>query len=122
MKKFAIASILSFGMLTGCIHQPVSAPLPAGAINATDASLNEVLQAGHAAAVQYGTDVANGFVPSPALKTAMAALISALNIADPLYQSYHNLLQTQPGAGEPAALASAVVQVSQALATITASK
>ncbi|HVW78502.1 MAG TPA: hypothetical protein VHB45_12875 [Alloacidobacterium sp.] len=117
LSLFVLCAALSLSV-AGCAHQ-VNAPLPKGAINSIDAQTNAVLQAGHAAAAQYEADVKAGFVPSGTLKAAVAQLVNALNVADPLYQTWHSVLQSDPGAAQPAQLASSVSQVSSSLATIT---
>lgn len=115
-----IAAFFLLGILvlfSGCAHN-VNTPLPQGAINQPDAETNAVLQAGHAAADRYETDVKNGFVPSASLKVAVANLVKALNIADPLYQAWHATLLTNAAAPQPAALPSAVSQVSASLTAV----
>ncbi len=110
----AFAAILAFPL--GCIHKPQ--PLPAGAINQVDAGINSVLQSGHAAVVQYQSDVANGFKPTPLFAQTVLGLTRALNYADPLYQAYHETLKSNPGAPEPPALATAVSQVQISLQAV----
>jgi len=120
MNRFVVllfGAIMAVGGIGGCAKH-VQAPLPTNAINEVDAQLNAVLQAAHAAAVKYEADVQAGFVPSPAFKQTMKVLVDALNIADPLYQTYHSTLQTNPNAPEPAALQQAVAQVSSSLGQI----
>lgn len=101
-------------LLVGCVHN-VTAPLPAGAVNGVDAQINAILQAGHAAVVQYNTDVSSGFVPSVAYKAIMTNLTTALNVADPLYQGYHVTLMTAPQTAEPQSLVMATANVQSAL-------
>jgi len=113
------AVVLTVVPMTGCAAKnPATVVLPAGAINSTDAQINAVLQAGHAAATQYLADKKSGFTPTPALATTMTTLIHVLNIADPLYQTYHTALKTNPAAPEPANLAAAITQIQTALNNI----
>jgi len=121
MKKIAVlllGAIVSVGSITtvGCRKQ--LAPLPTNAINSVDAQLNSILQAGHAAAVQYQGDVKAGFKPAPQFKAVMKTLIDALNIADPLYQSYHSALVANPSAPVPSDLSNAVAKVGSALGSL----
>lgn len=119
LKLLSIATLgLAIGWMTGC-KASVAPPLPPGAANQLDAQINEVLQAGHAAAVKYESDVTAGFNPSAAFKATMTQLVNALNIADPLYQTYHATLATNPAATEPPALSAAVTSVSNSLTQIT---
>ena len=123
--KYLLQLTLRLGLLLGLVYslagcKVVQAPLPTNAVNQVDAGINEVLQAGHAAALKYEQDVAGGFVPSAAFKATMQGLVTALNIADPLYQQYHAVLLTDPTAAEPASLSTAVTSVSTALSNITA--
>ena len=120
MKRFAaLASLALVLTLAGC--KPANAPLPTGAINATDAGLNANLQAAHAAVVQYEADVTAGkHTPTAQEKAIVNDLITALNTADPLYQSYHAALVANPGAGEPANLAAALAAVTANLGQLQA--
>jgi hypothetical protein len=96
--------------VAGCKTTP--APLPAGAINSVDAGLNENLQAAHAAVVQYEADVTAGkHTPDATEKAVVNKLIAALNVADPLYQSWHAALVADPTAGEPQQLIDALAAV-----------
>jgi hypothetical protein len=117
MKKL-FSLLLVVPLVVGCAVK-ANAPLPQNAVNATDAEINAILQAAHAAVVQYDNDVAAGFVPSAALKTAVSQLTNALNIAQPLEQTFHTTLQSNPGAAEPPALSTAVSQVSAAMTNLT---
>ena len=118
MRKLALLAIFLALPVFGC--KTVTTPLPANAVNSLDAGINEVLQAGHAAAAKYQADVAAAtFTPTPAFKSRMTTLIKALNVADPAYQAYHAALVANPAAAEPAPLASAISTVSSSLSQIT---
>jgi hypothetical protein len=120
-KLGVLALILGLGMavgLSGC-KTAAAPPLAPGAYSQLDMQINAVLQAGHAAAIKYETDVTAGFVPSAAFKTTMQQLVNSLNIADPLYQQYHAVLATNATALEPPALSAAVTGVSNSLTAIT---
>jgi hypothetical protein len=111
MKRIAIAvlALAAIGM-AGC--KQVAAPLPPNAINATDSGINHVLQAAHAGAAQFATDVQTGkFTPTPTEISAYDSVASALNVADPLYRQWHAALVANPGAGEPQQLIDAVTVV-----------
>jgi hypothetical protein len=114
-RRWILAFVLGLA-LTGC--KTVSAPLPTGAINTVDAQINAILQAGHAAVVQYDADVAAGFAPTAAYKAILSNLTNALNIADPMYQSYHATLMTAPSTAEPESLVTATAQVQNLLGQI----
>lgn len=117
MKKL-FSLLLVIPLAIGCAVK-ANAPLPRNAVNATDAEINAILQAAHAAVVQYNTDVAAGFVPSATLKSAVSQLTNALDIAQPLEQTFDATLRTNPAAAEPAALSTAVSQVSAAMTNLT---
>ena len=119
MKKLALLSVfLALPLLMGGC-KVVNAPLPAGAINAVDAGLNENLQAAHAGLVQYQSDVAKGLhTPTPAETVVVNKVIVSLNTADMLYQSFHTALLANPNAGEPADLTAAVTAVSTNLTAL----
>jgi hypothetical protein len=121
MKKLAILFTIATVVCLAACQKQVTVPVPANALSSTDAYINDVLQSGHAAAVQYENDVKGGFVPAPAFKAAMKGLVDALNIADPLYQAYHETLKSNPTAAEPPALSSAMSNVSTALGNVSAS-
>ena len=111
-------------VLAGC--KTASAPLPTGAINSVDATINESLQAAHAYVTQWQTDVAckvastacTPHTPTAAETTLMGKVATDLNIADPLYQQFHTALAANPGAGEPANLAAALAAVTSDLANL----
>lgn len=118
-RTLAALALLGFIMLAGCANK--TAPLPTGAINATDAGLNENLQAAHAAVIQYEADVTAGkHVPDATEKVIVNKVIAALNVADPLYQQWHTALQANPAAGEPQQLIDAVAVVTTNLSAIQA--
>lgn len=103
-------------LLCGC--KPATTPLPTGAINTVDAQINAILQAAHAAEVQYSADVTGGFVPTAAYAALMGQLKTALNTADPLYIAYHQQLTTSPLTAEPAQLVTATANVQTLLGQI----
>ena len=124
MKRItAITAVLMLAFcLTACTHK--TAPLPSGAINATDASINANLQAVRAGLVQYEADVANGTHITDATEKAIVnKVIVSLNYADLLYcgapnigspcapASYHAQLIANPAAGEPQQLIDALTAV-----------
>lgn len=114
MKKALLCITL---ILAGC--KAVNAPLPAGAVNNVDATINESLQAAHAYVAQWQTDVASGkHVPTATEKTIVGQVVTDLNIADPLYQQFHTALAANPAAGEPANLAAALAAVTSDLANL----
>ncbi len=114
---FCIGIALALGQ--GC--KTAIAPLPANAINSVDAGINENLQAAHAFIVQYESDVASGkHAPTANEKAAVNKVIAALNVADPLYQSYHTALASNPNTGEPAELAAAITAVTDNLSALIA--
>lgn len=115
-RQFSLTAVLLVAFLCGC--KPVAAPLPAGAVNTVDAQINAILQAGHAAVVQYDADVKAGFAPTAAYQTIMTNLTNALNLADPLYQSYHGTLISAPATAEPDSLVTATAQVQNLLGQI----
>jgi hypothetical protein len=106
---------LGIGWLSGCKAVTANTPpqaLAAGASNQTDEQINAVLEGFHAAVAQAQADIASGkFTPTPAYKAALNTVIAALNQADPIYQSWHTALATNPSAAEPTAL----VQISGTL-------
>lgn len=114
-----LCAFLGFGLgwAMGC--KPASAPLPAGAINAVDAQTNADLQAAHAYVAQWEADVKAGkYTPSSQEKAIFNNLVTGLNTADPLYQSWHTALASQPNTGEPANLSAAVTAIEQNLAQL----
>lgn len=117
MKK-QISILILVVAFAGC-KTAATPPLAPGAYTPLDQQINAVLQAGHAAAVKYESDVTAGFNPSAAFKVTMQQLVNGLNIADPLYQQYHAVLATNPTALEPAQLSTAVTSVSNSLTAIT---
>jgi predicted small lipoprotein YifL len=121
MKRIIALTTLSVGLLcfTGCSLKPAS--LPPNAINATDSSVNHVLQMAHSGAAQFDSDVVSGkFTPSAAEKSAYNSVAEALNVADPLYQKWHAALVSDPGAGEPQQLIDAAAIVTANINTILA--
>jgi hypothetical protein len=130
MKRIAILAGLALALcMTGC--KAANIPLPAGAINATDASLNTNLQAAHAGLVQYQADVASGkHTPDATEKTIVNKVIVSLNLADLLYcgspavgspcapASYHAQLVANPAAGEPQQLIDAMLAVTANLSAL----
>jgi hypothetical protein len=112
--------LIGLMLIAGCnIHSATPPPLPTNAVNQTDASINEVLQSAHAAYVQVYNDVQAGkWKPTAGQKTVLDNLATALNVADPLYQSYHAELLTNSATTEPAALTTALSNVSTALANL----
>ena len=74
-RQFSLTAVLLVAFLCGC--KPVAAPLPAGAVKTVDAQINAILQAGHAAVVQYDADVKAGFAPTAAYQTIMTNLMEA---------------------------------------------
>jgi hypothetical protein len=114
----AVLTVLPVSM-AGC--KAANTPLPAGAINATDASLNANLQAAHAGLAQYEADVTAGkHTPDATEKTIINKVIVSLNTADALYQSYHAALVANPAAGEPQQLIDAVMSVTSNLSALQA--
>ena len=98
--------------LVGC-HM-AQRPLPVGAVNAVDAQINSDLQTARTAILKYQADVAAGLHKATPTETMVVHnLAHAINVADPLYQSYHAALLANPGAGEPAELAAALTAVAQ---------
>ena len=119
MKRFTFLASLALVMFlfVGC--KAVNTPLPTGAINAADASINANLQAAHAAVAQYEANVIAGkHIPEATEKAIVNKLVAALNTADPLYQSYHAQLVANPAAGEPQQLVDALLAVTQNLSAI----
>jgi len=116
-----IFCITACALILMCGCKTASAPLPAGAVNGLDAQVNAILQAGHAAVVQYDADVKAGFSPVPAYASIMSNLTTALNTADPLYQAYHAQLVSAPQTAEPAQLVTATAQVQSLLNQIPGS-
>lgn len=115
----SLAVFAAIALPTGC--KPANAPLPTGAVNAVDAGLNANLQAAHAAVVQYEADVTAGkHTPAAGEKAIVNNLITALNTADPLYQSFHAALVANPNSGEPADLAAALAAVTANLTQLQA--
>jgi hypothetical protein len=114
---FSLILGLGLGFALGC--KPASAPLPAGAINAVDAQTNADLQAAHAYVAQWQADVKAGkYTPSAQEKSIFSSLVTGLNTADPLYQSWHTALATSPTTGEPAELSAAITAIEQNLAQL----
>lgn len=108
MKRIVLFTVCILGMfaIAGC-HKPM--PMPTGAINATDAAINENLQALHAGVLQYKADVAAGkHTPTNNEKVLLNKIILTLNEADGIYQSYHNALKADPTLGEPAELSALI--------------
>lgn len=107
--------------IDGC--KSTTMPLPAGAVNSAsgkiEAQFNADLQAAHAAVVQYETDVKAGVhTPTSSEKTAVNAVIDALNVADPLEQAFHTAVQANPNAATPAELQSAMTKVSTSMTAL----
>lgn len=112
----AMAALLLTSVMFGCAHQVTAAPAPAlppNAVNQTDFEANRTLQAAHAFA-EAATDSMrqNPDVITTNERAAFLALNRALNIADPLEQSYHN----SGGRLNGDALAKAIAQVLAAFA------
>jgi hypothetical protein len=117
VKRILLVASVLICILAGC--KTVNAPLPAGAVNQVDATINESLQAAHAYVAQWQKDVASGaHVATATEKTVMTKVVTDLNIADPLYQQFHAALVANPGAGEPADLAAALAAVTSDLANL----
>jgi hypothetical protein len=117
MRTLALLAIALALPLAAC--KSATAPLPTGAVNTLDASINADLQAAHAAVVQYEADVKAGtHTPTAQEKSVVNTLIAALNTADPLYQSYHAQLVANPAAGEPQQLIDALAAVTSNLTAI----
>jgi hypothetical protein len=115
--------------MTACGHKTV--PLPSGAINATDASINANLQTVRAGLAQYEADVSNGIhVPDATEKAFINKLIVASNTAGLIYcgapsvgepcspGSYHAQLVSNPAAGEPQQLIDAMLAVTSNLTAL----
>lgn len=120
MKRLALLSIfLALPLLVAGCNK--AAPLPAGALAPTDATLNEAMQACHAALTQYVVDVKAGtHVPTAEERVVVNKFIDAVNLADADYIVYHKALAANPSAPEPAVLVAAVNSVVSQLAAIEA--
>lgn len=95
MKKVLLS--LSLALALGCAtKQPVQAPIP-GSVNQVDSNLYQIIRPAHDIA-KYLSDHActnNGnqpgcYNPGPTEKVAVNQFIFDYNIADPIYQAYHN--------------------------------
>lgn len=115
---FIVAALALIIVISGCAHQPATVTLPPGAFTPADAQINSVLQAGHAAADQYIKDRSSGFTPSIPLALVMSKLIHSLNVADPIYQAYHETLKANLSAPEPQQLVTVIKDIQTAMNNI----
>lgn len=85
----ALLALLPVLSLVGCAR-PVTAPLPAGAINAADAGVYRILDDAHAFTVKVRFDIAAGKATlTDGQKATFNTLIGDLNTADLLWRAYH---------------------------------
>jgi hypothetical protein len=131
VKRFTLFAslMLVMSLFVGC--KAANTPLPANAINATDARISANLEAAHAAVVNYQSNVVAGkHTPDATEKAVVNKFIASLNAADRIYcgapaqgqpcavGSYHALLVANPAAGEPQQLIDAMLAVTQNLSAI----
>jgi hypothetical protein len=113
--------------LAGCRHQikpPATPVLPAGAVDATDATANEVLQAAHAFASRVTVDALSGKLKLTSReKQAVGQFNVGLNAADAVEIEYHTcgvrrqIDPTEP-ACDAAVLTKMVVEVESAFGAL----
>lgn len=99
MKKLLAVLALSIAM-AGCAKpNSPTPPLAPGYQNTSDQTMGQTLAAANAFYNRIQTDSAAGTVTlSAAEKTALNALATALNIANPTYLAFHNGTATQAAA------------------------
>jgi hypothetical protein len=116
MKKL-IALVLPLALLAGCAHPGAVAPLPAGAVDQTDAAANQALQTIHAFLAKVSADVQAGAIaPSPTQRAALDTANKALNAASLAEQAYHS-----SGGGSASVLAAALASAESAFSTVQTS-
>lgn len=105
---------------TGCNKTSTNpATLAPGYINQTDQTLGETLASAHAFYQTLQQDAASGkWTPSAAAKTALNALGSSLNVAQPLYLAYHSGANTVTASQVQTAVADVVNKQSAVQAQI----
>jgi hypothetical protein len=93
MKKITVALLAAVLCLTavGCAKKTTTAtPPPPGAINSTDATINEALQPIHAFVASMVSQSNAGTVTLTANQKALLnKLVTDVNAADTLYQAWH---------------------------------
>ena len=116
MKKL-IFLILPLVLLAGCVHSGMVAPLPAGAVDQTDATANQTLQTIHAFLAKVSADVQSGAIaPSATQRAALDTANKALNTASLAEQAYHS-----SGGGSASVLTAALTAAESAFSTVQTS-
>jgi hypothetical protein len=110
MKKLAMLSIWLALPLAGC--KTVTTVPPPWAPNQAIATAGEIISAANNAVVQYEADVKAGFVPSPALNSAMSDIQQGLAIAQPAFNEWEAAARANSTAAEPSALPAAIQRIS----------
>lgn len=126
MKKLTLALILCvMGLTAACANRPASAPIP-GAVNSFDSDTYLTLVTAKGIIDQVKVDLANNAFPAAwvaNIKKAVNGAITAYNVADLSYQSYHAAaLAGQATPAQQAAVGSAVTNLNSAVSSITAAK
>lgn len=99
MKKLlTLFALAVLAVTVGCAGQkPLTAKLPVGAINSTDAATYRVLNDAHAFLQSVHDSVASGAMALTATqKMIFNSLVASSNAADALWQQYHVGLTTDP--------------------------
>jgi hypothetical protein len=114
-----VACVMTAAMaLAGCHITAPTQPPPPGAVNATDATANEVLQPIASFAFALTKQVQNGTITfTDNQRKALDALNAAVNTADLAEITYHN----NQGSTSTTALTAALAAVQQAFATLQGS-
>lgn len=110
----------SLAFVLGCktVKAGTPAALPALAVDQTDATANEVLQAAHGFAASVSADVIAGkLVLTDSQKQGLVTLNKALNVADAAEIAYHGCGGGTKCAGTT--LVAAVTSVETSLTTVT---
>lgn len=120
MKRISyIASLAPFVLmiaLAGC--KTVTAPLPSWAMTPQIADAGYAISAAVGAVDQYEKDVANGFVPAPALRSVMSDMQQALAVGQPIFQQWEVSARANATAPEPTALPAQITRITSDLAKL----
>lgn len=123
MKKFLLIPVLALSMVCGCTKAYVAHP---GSVNTFDSKSYDYLIATKAVIDQTKTDLANNVFPAnitPAVKTAVNALVASYNIADNAYLAYHNAMVAGSATSQQIQdVSSSQAQVQSSLSALTSAK
>jgi hypothetical protein len=104
--------------LAGC--KQVNVPLPAWAPTANVAAAGYTIAAANAAVVQFESDEAAGFVPSPTFKAVMSDIQQGLAVSQPIFDQWEAAARLNATAPEPAALPTQITRLTSDLAKLPA--